>query len=62
MRKLVEGWKICQLEKIRSQYIGFYIPLLVLEKPWEDVSMYFVLGLLTKQRGKDYNMVVVNIF
>jgi hypothetical protein len=62
VRRLVEGCKIYHLAKVRGQNTCLYTPLHILEKPWEDLSMNFVLGLLRTQRGNDSIMVVVDIF
>ena len=50
------------MEKGVKKNVGLYQPLLVLEKPWEDVSMDFVLRLLRTQCGHDSIFVVVEKF
>ena len=39
-----------------------YIPLPVASKPWEHLSMDFVVALLRTQSGRDFIMVVVDRF
>ena len=41
---------------------SLYTPLLVLEAPWKDVSLDFVVGLQRMQRNKDSIMVIMDKF
>jgi hypothetical protein len=60
--KFVEGSRICQLAKGKSQNTRLYTPLPVPKGPWEDIHMDFVLGFLMTQRKHDSTMLVVDRF
>jgi len=41
---------------------GLYIPLPVPSRPWDDITMDFIMALSWTHRGKDAIMVVVDRF
>jgi hypothetical protein len=45
VKRFVDRCRICQYSKGRKQNAGFYQSLPILERPWDEISMDFVLGL-----------------
>ncbi|XP_057543337.1 uncharacterized protein LOC130821563 [Amaranthus tricolor] len=58
---VVSRCSTCQRAKMVF-HKGLYKPLPVPERPWEDISMDFIVALPRTQRGKDSIMVVVDRF
>lgn len=54
---------MCQREKGVSTNAGLYQPLPILGRPWESLSMEFVIGFKTKTKiGHDSVFIVVDRF
>jgi hypothetical protein len=60
--KFLNKCRICHHAKGKRQNIGLYQPLPILERPWDAIIMYFVLGLPRTKKGFDSIFVVVDRF
>jgi hypothetical protein len=61
VKKFVNKCKIFHYEKGKQQNIGLYQPFPILDRPWDAISMDFMLEFPRTQRGSDSIFVVVDI-
>ena len=59
---VVDRCRVCQLNKGTKQPVELYTPLPIPDRPWQHLSMDFVLGLPRTLQQHDSIMVVVNCF
>ena len=62
VRIFVEKYMVCQIAKGTTSNIRLYTPLPIPSKPWDSISMDFVLGLPRTRQGYDSIYVVVDRF
>jgi hypothetical protein len=62
VKRFVDGCRICHHTKGKRQNTGLYQTLPIPERPWDAVSMDFILGLPRTQRVFNSIFLVVDIF
>ena len=62
VQRFVKSCGFFQVAKGVSQNTSLYTPITILEKPWSDISMDFVLGFPKIVKGYDSIFVVVDRF
>ena len=62
VEKFIRRCRVCQHAKGRSQNTGLYTPFPIPTRPWDSVSMDFIMGFPRTQKGHDSIFVVVDRF
>jgi hypothetical protein len=62
VKKFIETCTICQQAKGMTTNQGLYQPLPIPSRPWESISMDFVMGLPKTKQGFDSVFVIVDRF
>ena len=60
--RFVKKCVVCMMAKTHGNNAGLYTPLPILNMPWEEVSLDFVLRLPRTQRNKDSILVIIDRF
>lgn len=58
----IQACAACAIANPSNRKLGLYLPLPILDKPWQSVSMDFMSGLPTTRWGHDCVYVVVDRF
>ena len=62
VEKFVSKCRVCQHAKGRSQNTRLYTPFPIPTRPWDSMSMDYILGFPRTQKGHDSILVVVDRF
>jgi hypothetical protein len=60
--KYIRSYMTCAIAKSTIKKQGMFTPLTTLEKPWESISMEYMLGLPSTKKGNDYVFMVFDRF
>ena len=62
INKYIRSFTACAIAKPSIKNKGLYTHLPTLERPWESISMDYMDGLLSTEKGNDFIFVVVAQF
>ena len=62
VKRFMEKCRICWYSKGRTENVGLYQPFFIACRPWETMSMDFILGIPRTQSRDDSILVVVDRF
>jgi hypothetical protein len=60
--KYIRSYTACTISKLTTKKQGMYTPLPTPDRLWESISMDYMAGLLSTNRGNDCVFVVVDFF
>ena len=62
VNKYIRSCTACAIAKPTTKKKGFYTPLPTLDRPWESISMDYMLGLPSTKWRNDFVFLVVDLF
>jgi hypothetical protein len=62
VNKYMRSCTVCTIAKPTTKKHGIYTPMPTPHRPWESISMDYILGIPSTKRGNDYVFVVVDHF